>query len=834
MALWTQKSGKKLAQLQERITTTVQLPVDLSATVTLLSGKLPKGLRLNGTILEGTPFEVPRAIDYKFVLRAELDGVKQDRTYLIEVVGPDEPVWVTPADLLDIGTNNTYYILDSTPVNYQLQVTDRDTSAGQTLVYFLGKDSGELPPGISLTRDGKLTGVVDPVLALDKQAKSGIYDENNFDRYPYDFSIKSAQGFDSFYYDVAIYDYATPTQVPKKLNRYYQFTVSVTDGDTTSSRKFRIYVVGDDFLRADNTIMQIGTGIFTADNTHIRTPIWLTPNDLGVRRANNYVSLFLDIIDPNSLTGFAYYELLDTNNDASSSELPPGMSLDTQTGEVAGKVPYQPQVSKEYKFTVNAVRVTGNSQETAETQKTFTVLLLGEVNSNITWSTAEDLGGINSNYISTLSVVAQTSVPQANVLYTLVSGRLPPGLELAFDGEIIGKINSFGSVDSLGLTVFDSANFVLDGNTTTVDRDYEFTIQARDHFGYSATTRTFTLSVTDPDDKLYSNVYFKPLLKSTQRSTYNEFITDSAIFNPESIYRPNDPEFGLTTDIKLLVYSGIETKLAEQYVAATAFNTRRKNYKIGNLKTAVAKTPGTDNIVYEVVYLEVVDPYEKNGKVAESIKIKNIDKILVNSVRTTPNNERYDTTVSSSLPVYTRNGTYRVEVSGKSLSIYSRAGVIEWTFGNDITIETRSGSTEIDFYKTPANNLSLRPTPVENTIRTDSSAVKVSDPNKIVKYISNISNIRKSFNSLGRTERNFLPLWMRTAQEDSIQELGFNLAIPLCYCKPGTSETIKAAIDFSEFDYRQFELDIDRFLIDSTEGVGEPKYFVFANYEFNL
>jgi hypothetical protein len=75
---------------------------------------------------------------------------------------------------------------------------------------------------------------------------------------------------------------------------------------------------------------------------------------------------------------------------------------------------------------------------------------------------------------------------------------------------------------------------------------------------------------------------------------------------------------------------------------------------------------------------------------------------------------------------------------------------------------------------------------------------------------------------------------MRTAQEDSIQELGYTLAIPLAYCKPGTANTIAAAINFSEFDYRQFELDVDRFLIDSTEGDGEPKYIVFSNYEFNL
>jgi hypothetical protein len=834
MTIWTQRSGTKLAQLQERITTTVTLPVDASATVKLISGDLPKGMRLNGIIIEGTPLEVARNTIYRFVVRATLNDEVQDRTYNIEVQGPDEPQWITKPDLLDIGANGTFYILDSTPVEYQFDVIDNDTSSGQVLTYFLGADSGELPPGITLTRDGRLIGVVDPVLALEKNARSGFYDESQFDRNPYDFSIASAQGFDSFYYDITIYDFATPTQVPKKLNRFYQFTVSVTDGDTTAQRTFRIYVVGDDFLRADNTIMQVGSGIFSADNTHIRTPIWLTPSDLGVRRANNYITLFLDIIDPNSLTGYTYYELKTTNDDNSTSTLPPGMELDTQTGEVSGLVPYQPAVTREYKFTVNAVRVTGGSAERTETQKTFKVLLLGEVNSNINWVTPSDLGDINSNFLSTLSVVATSDVPDAFVLYSVDSGTLPPGLELAYDGEIIGKINNFGSATSVGLTVFDSANLELDGNTTSVDRTYTFTVKAQDHFGYSAITRTFTIDISDPDDKLYSNIYFSPLLKQTQRTTFNNFVRDVDIFPTENIYRPNDPEFGLTRDIKLLVYSGIESKLAEQYVAASALTTKRKNYKIGDLKTAVAKLPGTNDVVYEVVYLDIKDPYEKDGKVAESITIKNNAKILVNSVRAEPNNPLYDDEKNQIL-VYTRSSSEGVGLNRRSITITRRTGDVSYDYGTNVQVEVRSGvDIEIANEGFPNNNLAARPLPAENTIRTDINAIKVSDTNKIVRYISNISNLRKKFSQLGRTERNFLPLWMRTAQQDSIQELGYTLAIPLCYCKPGTSETIKAAINFSEFDYRQFELDIDRFLIDSTEGVGDPKYFVFANYELNI
>jgi len=834
MAIWTQRSGTKLAILQEKITTTVNLPVDPGATIELISGEIPLGLRLKGIQLYGTPYEVPRDTVYRFVLRATLNGETSDRTYTIEVQGPDSPVWQTEEDLLAIGNNNSYYILDSAPVDYQLIATDDDTAAGQKLRYFIGRNDGVLPPGLTLTEEGRIVGVVDPILALDKEAQYGFYDDEKFDRYPFDFSIKSSNGFDSFYYDVAKYDYSVPTNVPRKLNRYYQFTVTASDGDTLSKRTFRIFVVGDDYFRTDNTLMQVGTGIFTADNTFIRTPIWLTPSDLGYRRANNYITLYLEIIDINTLTGIVEYTLLDENDDGSPSSLPEGMSLDKSTGEIAGLVPYQPAVTKEYKFTVNATRYTANSDEIAESKKTFTVKLLGEVDSTITWNTNTDLGDIPSNYISTLKVDASSDVPNAILLYTLQSGRLPPGLELQYDGEITGKIRSFGTVETPGLTIFDGQDFLLDGNTTTIDREYIFTVKAQDHFGYSATTKEFKISVADPDDKLYSNIYFKPLLKQDQRTSLLEFTGNPELFPPEDIYRPADPNFGIQRDIKVLVYSGIETVLAERYVAAMAKNTKRKFYKIGDLKTAVAKAPGTNDIVYEVVYLTVVDPYERDGKVAKQIVIKNDNKILVNSVRTTPNDFNYDTVTRSSFPCATRIEPNNVKYCDNLIEIYTREGMVQWVFGTNLYIQSNvDGQITCAFTRGSTTNLFNRPVP-ENTIRADSDAVLVSDPNKIIKYISNISNAREEFRSLGRTERNFLPLWMRTAQENSIQELGFTAAIPLCYCKPGTAETIAAGIKFSGFDYRQFELDIDRYLIDSTEGISDPKYFVFANYEYNL
>ena len=921
-SLWTQSSGTILATLQERQTTTVSLPLEnpIAATA-LISGALPNGMRLESNAIVGTPLQVARETTSTFVIRATLDSVINDRTFKIITQGQDAPTWVTKTDLLPVGIDGQYFILDSAPVNFQLVAIDADTSAGQTLEYFIGNKDGELPPGISLTSTGKLVGVVDPILAIEKASAAGNYDDSGYDfqgKSGYDWSVRSNNGYDSYFYDTTVYGLSLPTASPKKLNRYYQFTVSVSDRDTIARRTFRIYVVGDDFFRSDTTLMQIGTGTFTADISHLRTPVWITPRDFGYRRANNYVTLVLDIIDPNTLTGVVTYNLKSKNDDTTDSILPPGLSLDATTGEIAGVTPYQPAITTEYKFTINARRIeideeriqflqyayeiiaqnslqvkvnklgeyasravglefnidgyaykansisTANTlydvlnidkplhraltkgttidlgtigvlaQETVEKAKTFTIKLLGEIDSTIQWSTPENLGNISSNYVSTLSVIAKTTVPNATLLYSLESGTLPPGLALSYDGEIIGKINSFGTSVVPGLTVFDSNQFSLDGNDTTVDRKYKFTVKAQDQFGYSAIQRQFTITVADPGDKLYSNLHVQPFMKEAKRATFINLINDAEIFLPEYIYRPNDPNFGLQRKIKMLAYAGIETKAVDQYVAAMAKNHTRKSLKFGAIKTAVAKTPGTNNIVYEVVYVEMIDPYESaKGNVRKTIKIKNPQKQLINSIKYTPKDDLYDG-LSNVVKVTTRNsGVVDVDFNA-ALKLHLRDYLVTYPVSTDLPVGLRDGTNvSVQFAQgTPVSN-KYRPDPA-NTITVDSNAISIDGSQDQTRYISNISHMRDAIRDIGVTEGNYLPLWMRTAQTGSVNQLGFVNAVPLVYCKPGTSAIIKNTLEFNEIDFTQYNFDIDRYVIDSTIGNSDEQYLLFANYQHNI
>jgi hypothetical protein len=137
---------------------------------------------------------------------------------------------------------------------------------------------------------------------------------------------------------------------------------------------------------------------------------------------------------------------------------------------------------------------------------------------------------------------------------------LPPGLTLEYNGEITGTVRQFGQITPTvitGLTFFDNDDMTFDNDTTSIDRIYKFVVEAQDRFGFSAVTKEFSIEVIDDDDTQYSNLYMKPFLKESKRSEYQAFISDPANFPPTSIYRPNDPNFGIQRDIKMLAFAGI-------------------------------------------------------------------------------------------------------------------------------------------------------------------------------------------------------------------------------------------------------------------------------------
>jgi hypothetical protein len=1121
--LWEVPNNHKII-LAERVRLEIGdqvLPISSDVTqVQVIAGNLPDGLRVDGTELLGTPFEEATTTEYKVVFRAVSPLGIQDRTLIFLVGEEDEPYWITNSDLLPVGRGESYFVLDNEFIDFQLIAQDPDVSAGQPLEYYIRPGDGELPPGIELTIDGRLVGVVEPLLALDKRAESGGWDTSPYDIFPSDFSIRSDSGWSSFFYDTLGFDFSYKSQTPKKLNRYYQFRVTVNDGysEDPPKRVFRIYVVGDDYLRSDNSIMKVSSGVFRADNTNIRPVQWLTPRDLGYKRANNNITVYLDVYNSDTLEGKVIYSLEEENDDGTPSVLPTGTKLDTLSGEVTGTIGYQPAVTKEYKFTVTATRYTfdidyavvtgtiyqdtmagqrsfriyklpltvqdgvtlndgiddlavlrnenivlegrtyliesvdGTNEEwdtitltqpleakygftvnqdslpeanylivdsvnylvqqqligktisynrgaekyviqdfynyveweitsasssikinlgaadtaeisegfgtesrydkilrmfnrgrpsdipvfvlaadadlirfiapnntytaagrikkifyydgTAEdditytkirdnidvvkfennfalertfvkgqtvgialfeddyfekallsnantditnpsTSKTFVLKVLGEVDSTIEWLTDPNLGTITANFISTLRVVAATTVPDARLVYTLESGSLPNGLSLAYNGEIVGKVRQYGTLENPGLTTIDGANFSLDDSTTSIDRKKTFTIKAADRFGYSAVEQEFTVLINDEDDTLYSNLYMRPMMEPAIRDEYRRFISNPMIFPPNTIYRSADENFGIQPNINILAYAGIETSKIDEFVAAAAKNHKRKQYRTGKVKRAVAKEPGTNEVIYEVVYLEVVDPQEpKSGKTENYIVAKPDPAITVDSVaiETLDDSTGQDTGVNT-IPVDGRYTDQEIIVDGAdTFTIYTKDGTpLRQTFdNNDVDVELRDGGeANIDVNISDSEPLRQRfRQGIGNNVKADTDAVVINSANELRYYISNITNMRERLEEIGKSQNKYLPLWMRTGQDDTIQELGYVLAIPLAYCKEGKGEQVRLnvqnALDTGEFDFKRLNLDIDRYVLDSAEDITEERYIVFQNYIFNV
>lgn len=1007
----------------------VLFPLDTNIEYTVITGKLPAGLRLqqtDGTLpakITGTLFEVPRVTQSTFCIRATNKTTKEisDRTYKMSVGGADAPEFVTTEGTLAVGEYQQLYTLERSYIDYQIEAFDADLSAGQSLTYYLV--SGQLPDGLTLGRDGKITGFINPSKPINPADGAGIYDDGFYDAVFYDYGVPSVD--------------STGTVLrPKTLNRNYEFVVGVTDGDvipynqvkatgaaiyvtgsvkgstltitngtdivagmtvvingnsfiegttimpfgsnnttgtggtgtyrlsapqpvdipsstfilsdikyTTeyhSQRKFAIYVVGDDYFRADNTTWLDGTGFFTADVTYLRAPVWITQPNLGTYRANNYITIDLQTYDSEMIaydieygkvgwtaaTSYAVNDLILVWQDAvwystttydigtivshngsrwialtininqepdgtsihwdafvpdalnsktyicitahtSGAEidftkfaeygLPPGMSFDKQAGAIYGSVPYQPAISKIYRFIGIATRY-GTNYDSVSTKRTFYLNLIGEVDSVITWNTNSNLGTLNANYVSLLSLSATSTVPGAVLLYNVVGGTLPPGLSLNSDGELVGKVRQFGDdilyrsiwranrqynvsdvvqyndlfykavvqstrasfnssdwveyffTENRGITVIDGGDFVYDGGLTVFDNIFTFTVQVRDQYGYSASERLFTITVDTPNTLVFSNIKTRPFLKMSQRDLWTDFINNTNIFTPSSIYRPNDSNFGLQTELSMLVYAGIETSAAADYISAIGLNHKRKRFQFGDVKSAIAYEPGTNNAIYEVVYVEMIDPMEPNGKRLPS---------KINAHSFSPN-------------------TVTVDNSGL---IWSEGFSVNKNPNPDgVRAPTTNQQEKINALEAEYLDLQ-RP---DQLITADRTGYVVSTPNQFEYYVSSISNWRNNikgakqwaYNSqtgaytevkqLG-SERNYLPLWMRSIQPGSKQELDFQLAVPLCYCKVGTSADILLNIKNSKFNFNVLDYTADRYIIDSTEGSTSDKYLIFRN-----
>jgi len=722
--VWTTTAGK-IATIDEQSAYSLQLEANTSdstaITYSVIAGSPPPGMQVTSTgLLTGTPAEVAKRTLYTFVVRATAGTLITDRTFSLDVQGADTPTFTTASGQLQLDDSTSvglYWVIDGSSISFQMQATDTDTRAGQSLVYEIVQ--GSLPPGVTMTKSGLISGIVQ----LTEDQRFG-------ERGGYDGSGPEDQ-FDGTY---------DRTVTTKSISKNFDFIVRVSDGTSFVEQNNSIFVYSADFWRVSNTAItidatEIDSSPLTMDLSANRRPVFRTGSDLGTFRHDNAFVVKIDVEDFDPLQGDLEYSI-------QSGSLPTGVAIDINSGELYGTLARQSAVETNYNFTVRANRVVTTGVNVF-TDQAFTMKVIGEIDIGIAFTTPTVIGTLKADIPSTLSIEAVAEETNRILSYTVTAGTLPTGITLSAQGNLIGTIDPSDFTDST--------------------RSYTFTVTVSDQYQSAATSKQFTLNIDIPFTQTEYGNMLGHATSLIDQNIFYDMAQDPNINSPENIFRAEDANFGMKLKPEMLIVSGLEAQTLTTLQQQMEQNHSPKTLYFGDVKTAVAKEGSTT--VYEVVYLEVKDNLEND------------------------NNQ----SLSSSIQI--RNDISKPVLGPRASNVDATADYVDYEITTDGGLSFSISGSKVRY----ANQLSA-----------DLGFVQTLHPNAV-------ANMRSRMKSLGHKEWDYLPLWMKTTQAGGRAPLGFVKAIPICYCKPGTSALIKKRIDDKNLEFKNIKFIVDRYTANKSK-----------------
>lgn len=418
-----------------------------------------------------------------------------------------------------------------------------------------------------------------------------------------------------------------------------------------------------------------------------------------------------------------------------------------------------------------------------------------------------------------------------NMITSSTLGALPPNLYLQSNGDIVGKL------------AFESTSVVQPANNKT---QYTFNIQAYSpEFAEIVSTRTFTLTTVQEFYYPWDIVYMKLLGSVADRNALENLLYNNDIIPQQSIYRPDDPNFGKSTDVRYNLLYGIpsvaDDEFYTQYLQAVKENFYWRNITLGPLKTAIARDIN-NKVIYEVVYSEIIDDLVNPQGVSIPKQIvwprpiladnspywTSTDKILSDSTY-------YDKqpSVSTVVSVATVTDTITVD-SVQNITVGQN---VTGAYGVTVTPDPDTTPDSPYTGQPPvvvsidavANTVTLAYKRDNNTVPAPQTLqigqqLLFSDPvftsldTQLQRdlYPASLDNMRTQlYNSLGRVnDPAVLPRWMTSQQVDG-NITGYVSAWVICYTKPGYSQAVKNNIDtLWPYKLNQLNFQLDRIIVD--------------------
>ena len=318
---------------------------------------------------------------------------------------------------------------------------------------------------------------------------------------------------------------------------------------------------------------------------------WITPSNLGV--IENGSTSILSVEAVNRGGAALKYRLAS----GEFNQLPQGLTL-LPSGEIAGRTTFNTFAVDLGFTTFDATQsnITGISETNFDTEFTFTVNAYAEDTGQLLYNVASvdvTVGGLGYSSINlpTLEFSSPVGATAVTAVGTaVVTGSAITAVTLTEQGA------GYTSAPTITVTQgFGGSGAVL----TPV-------MQVTGQRDAISVFKTFTVKVYRAYNYPYQNLFCLGMPPANDRLLINQLLDNEEIFVPSYIYRPDDANFGKSTQVKYEHAYGLAPDTVDQYVSSLYENHYWKNLVLGEINTAQA-LDAAGNVIYEVVYSRIID-----------------------------------------------------------------------------------------------------------------------------------------------------------------------------------------------------------------------------------
>ena len=311
---------------------------------------------------------------------------------------------------------------------------------------------------------------------------------------------------------------------------------------------------------------------------------WLTNSDLGVI-VNGETSL-LQVEAVNRGGRELEYRLAS----GEFNSLPQGLEL-LPSGDIAGRATFNT-------FAIDLGATTFDSNETIwDSEFEFVVNAYAPDTQQLLYNVSEILvvnGGSGYDTLSPPTIVFSTPIGASAV--QAIAGTV----------TIVGGSITSVQVSNAGAGYVDVASITIVEGFGGTGAALTAVMQPAGTRDVVSVFKAFSVRVIREYNAPYQNLYVLAMPPQDDRELVASLLNNHDIFVPEYLYRPTDPNFGLSTQVTYQHAFGLAPDALDVYVESLYFNHYWKNLVLGSIETAVARD-SNDNIVYEVVYSRIID-----------------------------------------------------------------------------------------------------------------------------------------------------------------------------------------------------------------------------------